>query len=120
MADTQLEPVEFDLSTVRRPANEGNTKPFTARLTRPAADEGDEDETRTVTFLDPQTLTWQQLLEISHPVTFLRYVLTADDRKFIAEVPMQGWQFNELMKRYMRHFKIDEAALRARQGTPGL
>lgn len=93
--------VVFDLGTAQRPKDQGNAEPFVAHL--PA--QGDYAE-RDVIFTDPATLSWQQLLEIDHPVQFIRYCVSDEDRDYLRDYPMEGWQFNELIKSFHRHYKL--------------
>jgi len=105
MATEPYEAVDFDLDAVQRPKNEGNERPFRARL-------GD----RTVVFTDPAELAWQDQLEIDNPVMFLRFCVTDDDRDYIRDLRIEGWKFNQLIERFLRHYKIDLQALRSKAG----
>lgn len=109
------QPVAFDMDTVTRPASEFEANPFVARLVKRDQD-GAELEVRNVVFKDPSNLPWQTQMEISNAVQFLRHCVSSSDRDFIVDLEMEGWKFNELIKRFLRHYKIDAAADRARSG----
>jgi hypothetical protein len=115
---TQYEDVQFDLGTARRPEDQGNVKPYRAHFpaSKSTVDGGDLDE-RDIVFKDPGTLTWQQLMEVDNPIMFLRYVVSEEDRDYLAQYPMEGWQFGELMKRFYKHYKLDLSAARAGRPT---
>lgn len=98
-----VQPVDFDLDTAQRP--EESVKPeFTARIGG-----------RVVTFQDPETLDWKDLLDIEEPVGFLRYSVSEDDRLHILAQKMEAWKLGQLMEAYQQHYGFEDKIAEARR-----
>lgn len=64
---------------------------------------------RTITFTDPSELDWKTILDIDHPVMFLRHcVPDEEDRKFLREAKIPGYAFNKLMEGFQRHYGLGD------------
>jgi hypothetical protein len=63
---------------------------------------------RRIVLTDPAELDFRQLLEIEHPLGFLRHTASQEDRDFLAsdEGTMPGWRMGELISRYYEHFEL--------------
>lgn len=86
----------LDLDALERPAKDVKP-PFTVKV-------GD----RVLTMQDPEELDWQDLLDLQHPIDFLQYVLSDDDRQHLMNQNMPGWKLSKLMDKYTKHFDIDK------------
>lgn len=95
--------IDFDLDSYERPEDEV-VQPLRIKLGG-----------RVIEMQSPDDFDWKDLLEITNPVHFLKHAVSEDDRVFILNQPIKGWKFNEFMKRYTKHFKIDERMAQARQ-----
>lgn len=96
------EKIDFNLETVER---EKTYTPFKAFI--PATD---GTEGRTITMVDPADLDWQDLLDVDQPQKFLRYCITDEDKDWLLEQKIKGWQFAKLIEAYQKHYGI---------GSPG-
>lgn len=86
-----IEP-DFNLDTVER----GETfRPF-----RPVVNG------KVVTMTDPADLDFMDLLDIEHPVLFLRYCVSDEDREHIKNANLPGWKFNKLIEAYQKHYGL--------------
>lgn len=63
---------------------------------------------RTIEMKDPAELDWQDLLEITNPLDFMRYCMEKEDRKFLHEQKIEGWRFGKLIEAYMTYYELDE------------
>lgn len=63
---------------------------------------------REITFTDPSEIEWQDLAAIVIPSDLFSVALSPDDRKWLRDTEMAGWQFNELMKAYYDHYDFEE------------
>lgn len=97
--------VDFDLDAYQRPEAD-IIPPFVVRLGG-----------KVIEMQNPDDMDWKDLLDITDPVNFLRYSVTADERAHIFSLEIPGHKLNELMERYQAHFKIQEKVQRARQAA---
>jgi len=61
---------------------------------------------RVITMTDANDLDWKVLLEIEHPVEFLKFCVPADDREFLRKQNISGYVFNEMIEGYTRHYGL--------------
>jgi hypothetical protein len=90
------EHVDLDLDTLERPKDQ--VKPEFAFTWKK----------RRIVLTDPAELDFRQLLEIEHPLGFLRHTASQEDRDFLAsdEGSMPGWKMGQLIERYYEHFQL--------------
>jgi len=88
--------VILDLDAVERPAEEIKA-PYTVKV-------GD----RVVTFIDPATADWRDLLYINSPADLFNVALSEDDAAYIRGRAMEGWRFNVLMKGYYDYYGLED------------
>lgn len=70
---------------------------------------------RVVEFVDPRDKPWTDLLDLQNPVQFIRVCTTKEDREHIMDQGFSSRKLEELMKRFMDHFEIDEAIAEAQR-----
>jgi hypothetical protein len=72
---------------------------------------------RRIVLGDPAELDFRELLEITHPLGFLKHTASQEDRDFLAsdEGSMEGWRMGELIERYYKHFKLGDKIEDAKQ-----
>lgn len=63
---------------------------------------------REITFTDPSEILWQDLAAVVIPSDLFSVALSAEDRRWLRDTEMAGWQFNELMKAYYEHYDFEE------------
>lgn len=63
---------------------------------------------RQITMTDPEELTADELMRIADPRDFIHLCMAPDDRKFLKEKGVKGWQFGRIMKGYNAHYDIDD------------
>lgn len=97
------EHIDFDLDAYERPAEE-IIPDFRIKLGE-----------RVITMTNPDEIDWKDLLDISDPVAFLRYSVSAEDRNFILGLDLPSHKFGKLMESYYAHFHIEERMEKARQ-----
>lgn len=90
--------IDFNLETAEK---EKVYSPFTAYI--PATDGG---EGRTITMTDPADIDWQDLLEVDQPQKFLRYCISDEDKAWLLEQKIKGWQFAKLIEAYQKHYGL--------------
>lgn len=98
-----VKPVDFDLDAAQRPADQVKST-FVARIGG-----------REVSFADPETLDWKDLLDIEEPVGFLRYSVSEDDRIHILGQEMPAWKLGALMEAYQAHYGFEDKIAEARR-----
>ena len=90
--------IAFNMETVEK---EKVYEPFVAHI--PATDGG---EGRDITMTDPADIDWQDLLEVDQPQKFLRYCISDEDKDWLLEQKIKGWQFAKLIEAYQRHYGL--------------
>lgn len=95
--------VDLDLDSYAKPADQ-EIPDFTVRLGG-----------RVVTFTNPDEIDWQDLLDITDPVQFIRYSCTKEDREHIVSLRLPGFKMSKLMEAYQTHFQIEDKMDRARR-----
>jgi len=63
---------------------------------------------RSITMIDPETMDWQDVMDIDSPLDFLRYCVTGEDREFIFGLKMPAWRLGRLMENYQKHYGLEE------------
>lgn len=99
MADVTPLPVAgvvLDLDAVERPT-EDIKDPYTVKV-------GD----RVITFIDPASADWRDLLYINSPADLFNVALSEDDAAYIRGRAMEGWRFNVLMKGYYEYYGLED------------
>lgn len=96
---TDRDEISINLETIER---EKTYKPFSAFI--PATKAGEEG--RKITMTDPAELDWQDLLEVDQPQKFLRYCISDEDKEWLLEQKIKGWQFAKLIEAYMKHYGL--------------
>lgn len=62
---------------------------------------------RPLTFVDPQEIPWQDLMDLDDPETFAGTTLEdEDDRKHFLETPLKTGVMLEVMRRYREHYGL--------------
>lgn len=56
---------------------------------------------------DPHEMDFKDLLTIQHPANFLKFALTDEAKKLLAETVLPGWKFNRLIEDYMKYYDLD-------------
>jgi hypothetical protein len=56
---------------------------------------------------DPSEIDIKDLMTIEHPANFLKYALSDEAKKLLAETEMPGWKFNTLIEKYMEFYGLD-------------
>lgn len=64
---------------------------------------------RVVQFNDPRDRPWTDLVDLQNPVQFIRVCTTKEDREHILEQGFSSRKLDALMRRFMEHFKIEDA-----------
>lgn len=59
---------------------------------------------------DPAEIDFKDLMEIQHPANFLKYALSDEGKKVLAENDVPGWKFNKLIEDYMKYYDLDPNA----------
>lgn len=59
---------------------------------------------------DPNEIDFKDLMTIEHPANFLKYALTDEGKKILAENDVPGWKFNKLIEDYMKYYDLDPQA----------
>lgn len=98
------ESVTLNLDTVERDPEEIVAEPFTVVIGG-----------RAITMTDPAELDWQDLLELNNPADFLRFCVSAEERRHIAAQRIPGWKLGKLMQAYMDHYRLEEQMDKARR-----
>jgi hypothetical protein len=62
------------------------------------------------TMKDPAEIDFKDLMEIQHPANFLKYALSDEAKKVLAEEYVPGWKFNNLIQDYMKYYDLDPSA----------
>lgn len=62
------------------------------------------------TMMDPAEIDFKDLMEIQHPANFLKYALSDEGKKILAENKVEGWRFNNLIRDYMEYYDLDPNA----------
>ena len=65
---------------------------------------------RVITFIDPEELDWQDLLDINKPTDWLHYSLSREDRQHLYEQRLPGWKLNKLIEAFMAWYNIEARA----------
>jgi hypothetical protein len=60
-----------------------------------------------VEMLDPHTMDFKDLMTIQHPANFLKFALSDEAKKLLAENKLEGWKFNRLIEDYMKYYDLD-------------
>lgn len=61
---------------------------------------------RTITFNDPKDLDWKTILEIDHPIMFLRHCVNDEDREWLRDQKIKAAVFNEMIAAFQRHYGL--------------
>lgn len=88
--------IVLDLDTIERPADQKKAE-FAFNW-----------KGRRIVLTDPAELSYQELLEIEHPLGFIRYTASQEDRDHLAKEPMEGWRMGILIENYYKHFGLDD------------
>jgi hypothetical protein len=64
-----------------------------------------------VEMMDPAEIDFKDLMTIEHPANFLKFALSDDAKKVLAENKLEGWKFNQLIKDYMKYYDLDPNAM---------
>jgi hypothetical protein len=46
-------------------------------------------------------------MTIQHPANFLKFALSDEAKKLLAENKLEGWKFNRLIEDYMKYYDLD-------------
>lgn len=109
MSDVSTLPERFDLDLDSwEPKPEDVKPPFKVKLGG-----------RVITMTDPRDEDWQDLLDLSQPVDFLRVCMSDEDRKHVlslrGEKKLASRKLNQLMESFMEHYEIDEQIRQAQR-----
>ena len=61
---------------------------------------------RIIEMTDAADLDWKVLLEIEHPVLFLKYCVSDADRNWLREEPLKGAVCNLMIEAYQKHCNL--------------
>lgn len=61
----------------------------------------------TIEMVDARDIDWKILLEIEHPVQFLKYAIKPEDQAYLRRADISGAVFNSLIEAYMRHYGLE-------------
>jgi hypothetical protein len=64
-----------------------------------------------VEMVDPREIEFKDLMTIEHPANFLKFALSPEAKKLLAETDLPGWKFNKLIHDYMDHYGLDPATV---------
>jgi hypothetical protein len=88
--------IDFDLDSYER-APEDVIPPLTIQLGG-----------KVITFTNPDEIDWRDLVDMTNPVHFLTYSLSAEDRKHVMSLEIPAHKLGKLMEVYQDHFKIED------------
>lgn len=63
-----------------------------------------------VEMTDPSEIDFKDLMTIEHPANFLKFALSPEAKKLLAETEMPGWKFNKIIEAYMEYYGLDPRA----------
>jgi hypothetical protein len=70
---------------------------------------------RVVQFNDPRDRPWTDLVNLQNPAQFIRVCTNTEDRDHIYEQGFSSRKLDALMKKFMKHFEIEEAVAEAQR-----
>ncbi len=63
---------------------------------------------RRIEISDPAEIDFKDLLSIDNPMQFFRFCMKQEDRDFLAEQNLKGWELGRLLDRFLTHYKATE------------
>lgn len=99
MAANSPDKIHFsvDLADAERVEESKQREPFRAEIAG-----------RVIVMTDAADLDWKVLLNIEHPVEFLRHCINDEDRDWLREQNIKGAVFNKMIEAYQRHYGLGE------------
>lgn len=72
---------------------------------------------REMTLIDPTDMDYRDLADIEDAVDFARYAFSVEDRQFLADKTVPGWQFGKIFEKYNEHFGLTKRIAEARRAA---
>ena len=63
---------------------------------------------RRVEISDPAEIDFKDLLQIENSMQFLRYCMSQEDRDWLAEENLKGWELGLLLESFLKHYRATE------------
>ena len=63
---------------------------------------------RRIEISDPAEIDYRDLLTIENPMQFFRFCMSQEDRDFLSEQNLKGWELGLLLESYLSHYRAKE------------
>lgn len=97
MATDKVTRVHFDIDQAEAAAAAEDSKkePFAANI-----------HGRTIVMRNAARLDWKVLLGIEHPIEFIKYCASEEDRDWLKEQDIAGDVFNQMIEAYQKYYDL--------------